>query len=66
MEHHVQPSVVTGGASGAECLPTSDREISADPPGKRGKEKRGKWSRKEGKLKKGGGKLKMEGEKVTK
>ena len=33
---------------------------------KRGKEKKGKWSRKEGKLKKGGGKLKIEGGEVIK
>ena len=34
------PSGVTGGGRGAECQPeTSDREISADLPGKSGKEK---------------------------
>ena len=32
---------------------TSDREISADLPGKERQGKKGKWSRKEGKSKKG-------------
>ena len=51
-----------GGGRGAECPDTSDQEISADLPGKKGKEKReNEW-----KLRRKGEKLKMEGAKVTK
>ena len=57
------------GGRGQSAHPeTSDLEISADLPGKRGQEKKKrKWSGKEGKSKKEkeGGKLKMEGGKVT-
>ena len=48
-------SGVTGGGGRGQSTPpgTSDREISADLPGKERQGKKGKWSRKEGKLKKG-------------
>ena len=45
------------GAGGRVLPPQTDREISADLPGKKRQGKKGKWSRKEGKSKKGSGKI---------
>ena len=52
--NHKHSGVTGAGEQGAECPKTSDREISADLPGKKRqgkKEKRGKWRREEGKCK---------------
>ena len=57
---------VTGRGEGG-CPPeTSDREISADLPGKERQGKKGKWGKKKENRKREGGKLKMYGRKVTK
>ena len=59
-----------GGGQGGRLPPyTSDREISADLPGKERQGKKGKCRKKKENLKREGrkgGKLKMEGGKVTK